>query len=160
MTTPDLQCALTGPAHLEQHLARAHLAARTQATPYTLARIDLDHFHRFRHDAARLLQTITHTLLQHCRTEDIIARTGDDEFTILFPGLSADDVLPHLMALSNRMPSGLTASMGVVAYAHPDEAADSLLSRAGRALARAKAAGRDLIMVDEEEWQAELVPAL
>lgn len=76
------------------------------------------------------------------RTEDILARTGGDEFTLLLadcPLREASRVIERLQAAT---PAGHTCSVGLV---HWDrcEAGEELATRADRALYAAKRAGRN-----------------
>ena len=68
---------------------------------------------------------------------DFLARLGGDEFALLAPG--ADEVTAHGLArrLSEALPQGVSASVGVATWDRAEGASD-LLRRADRAMYRAK----------------------
>lgn len=94
------------------------------------------------------------------RPYDLAARYGGEEFVLLLPGSSAGGAL----AVAERMrkmvagvtvsgcPDGVTASLGVATW-KTGEAADMLVTRADGALYRAKAAGRNRVVVAKNEGQ-------
>jgi diguanylate cyclase (GGDEF)-like protein len=150
---------LTGVAHrrrgealLEQEVRRA----RRYKTPLSLIAFDIDHFKtindRYGHptgDAA--LRLVCETTQGALRCSDTLARSGGDEFLIIATHTSAIDGLKiaekiRLVIAQTVFPGcdRLTISLAV-AEAAGEESADSLMLRAGAALARAKRAGRNCV---------------
>ena len=153
---------LTG-LHNRRYLARelGRHAADPDAGPFSLAVLDLDHFKqindRFGHDAGdQVLMRVASLLLGGVRGQDVVVRTGGEEFVLLMPqtetGAAAaccervrrairdepwDEMLPGL---------SLTVSAGV---ATADDARDlqALAELADRRLYAAKRSGRDRVVV-------------
>jgi diguanylate cyclase (GGDEF)-like protein len=86
-----------------------------------------------------------------CRTEDLVARAGGEEFVVVLPATNEAQATLVAERLRNRLSSspapgvdlGVTASFGV-AERSPGEALDALLLRV--ALYRAKHTGRDRVV--------------
>ncbi len=134
---------------------------------FAIAYIDLDDFERIcdtlGHDAGnKLLQAFAHRLLGTIRTSDDIARisgkaiediarTGEDEFIILLRDLAspqdasrvADRVLTSLSSpfTVKGQEIFLTAGIGISAYPHDGQDADSLMENAVSAMYSAKCSG-------------------
>ncbi len=127
-----------------------------------VALVDLDHFKsindRFGHPVGdRVLERVVASAARATREADRIGRWGGEEFLVLMPGCgdvgAAAAVAERMRAAVAAEPwdelaPGLvvTASIGV-AVASGGTCAAELLSRADRALYRAKHAGRNLIRV-------------
>jgi diguanylate cyclase (GGDEF)-like protein len=118
--------------------------------------IDIDHFKAgndtLGHEAGDLaLSAVATTLSAACRRTDIIGRYGGEEFCIVCADTTADEA----MHLSERLlraveaitpPAGLRRSLSVsigIATATDEQAWDTLLKQADRALYAAKDAGRN-----------------
>jgi len=126
---------------------------------YALAYGDLDHFKQlndvFGHDAGdRALRTFSQVLREALRPSDIPCRYGGEEFVIMLPSCTIDEAVAVLERVRERivlrLESGhlptFTVSFGV---ASSDQAEDfeHVVGLADDALLRAKAAGRDRIVV-------------
>ncbi len=127
------------------------------------AMIDVDHFkalndshgHAVGDEALRQLAAVARREL---RRVDVLARYGGEEFVVLLPQTSAEAarvVLERLRAAVETMPIAtpegevkMTVSAGVIAR-RPDESLEAMLRRADDALYRAKAGGRNRVIVDE-----------
>jgi diguanylate cyclase (GGDEF)-like protein len=143
-------------ARMKEEEAR-HL--RTGA-PFALILADVDHFKRINdaHGHAvgdRVLSGVAALLHQALRTQDAAARWGGEEFLLLLPDTElggAEEVAARLqrdvqqnLAELRGMPSGVTLTFGVAAYA-PVESVDACLKAADDALYRGKAEGRDRVV--------------
>ncbi len=146
--------------YFDQQLERLWAESATDRSPLSLVFIDLDHFKAVNdvhgHDkgdqalrgAARLIQAA-------CRRDDVVARYGGEEFVAAFPGMAAGDAavaaesIRRVVAERSRELTGLrlTASIGVATKGSGDRACGELVSRADRAVYRAKAAGRDRVEI-------------
>jgi diguanylate cyclase (GGDEF)-like protein len=155
---------LTGLVNRRRFMAALeHEIARTsRAAPPSIILADLDDFKlvndRFGHpvgDAA--LQAFARALGNHVRDVDIAARLGGEEFAVLLPETplhGASAVAQRLQRSLVRVPLlvrggreiTVTASIGV-AELQEGEAADSLLRRADAALYRAKADGKNRVVL-------------
>lgn len=146
-------------------LAQRELArcARAKA-PWALLLIDLDHFKkvndRFGHQAGdRLLEAAGAELRRCVRREDLAGRYGGEEFCVLLPGADAGTAAEvgervreafAARALAG-LPEEVTASVGVAAVdAQAASGLDAVIARADRALYRAKRAGRNRVLVNEQ----------
>ncbi len=100
-----------------------------------------------------LLQQATQRLQQALREEDILARWGGDEFTLILPRLHAPEEAakvaqrlgnllkpPFLLAQQELY---ITSSIGIALYPQHGTDVSSLLRHADMAMYRAKAAGRN-----------------
>jgi diguanylate cyclase (GGDEF)-like protein len=142
---------LTGVANrrrLEQDLARELSRARRDGTPLCVATIDLDdlktHNDTYGHAAGdRLLQHVAHTWSLALRSTDILARTGGDEFVIVFPDCTLDMAERLVDDLSQAVAPMCECSAGAALW-DGHESADDLQVRADLAMYAAKARAREL----------------
>jgi len=152
---------------LEGELDRAIAWSHRHGSPLGVAALDLDHFKRINdecgHDVGdRVLVEFAALVQAHGRAEDRLFRVGGEEFLLLLPGVSSDalhavaDALRR--ALADRLSDGLrpvTVSIGAAALA-AGESRRTWLARADAALYRAKAAGRDrVVLADAAAVEAE-----
>ncbi len=145
----------------EQELNRA----RRRLRPTALLMLDLDHFKavndRFGHavgDAA--LRAVADTCAATLRAGDVVGRLGGEEFAVVLHEVElerarsvAERLRAAVEALRVASESGdvaLAVSIGVAAWRGPEESLEALLRRADAALYRAKAAGRNRVVVAEE----------
>jgi diguanylate cyclase (GGDEF)-like protein len=131
---------------------RQSLRARTSGRPLSIAILDLDHFKRFNdslgHQAGdALLTEAARVWLAHLDDGAVLARYGGEEFGVLLPDRSLDEAEDLLEALRAATPGNQTVSIGL-AVMQPNENAFDTVRRADEALYRAKAAGRDRLVVD------------
>jgi len=91
------------------------------------------------------------------RQTDQLFRFGGEEFVLLMPGVDLQGMKAVVYNLRQKIryklcrPDGpVTASFGA-ALLHEDEGWESWLKRADDALYRAKDAGRDCIIIDDDE---------
>jgi len=145
---------------LREEVARSHRYGR----PLSCILFDVDHFKRVNdtlgHAAGDVvLQAVSQAVLEECRSMDVVARYGGDEFLILLPetdGAAAAALADRLRrsvatlaVMHGGRALGVTASFGVAALdgrgdESPDEP-DELLRRADQALYAAKRQGRDAV---------------
>ncbi|GMV68883.1 MAG: hypothetical protein AMXMBFR76_13220 [Pseudomonadota bacterium] len=129
---------------------------------FSLCMLDLDHFKRINDDHGHLvgdraLRAVADILAQQVRVGDIIGRFGGEEFVILLSETSLQAAAETAERLRQQieqhggaeMSEGVTvtASIGVTEYLAGEPIA-AALSRADRALYRAKAAGRNCVRVE------------
>lgn len=133
--------------------------------PLSLISIDVDHFKeindRYGHcQGDRVLQHLMETVRRHLRSEDILARVGGEEFVILCPltdrpqasflaerirSIVADTHLP-----AERGQIRMTVSIGIASLDTDEKSPDSILSRADRAMYKAKEKGRNRVFCSWE----------
>lgn len=145
----------------ERALDYMNLADR-HGQPLSLLMADLDHFKRvndqFGHDAGdAVLKTFAGILHDECRSEDIPARVGGEEFVVLLPMTAQEQArelaerIRRSLYTNCRLPDGstITCSVGVARY-FPHEKLEQFVKRADLALYRAKTEGRNRVCLYEE----------
>jgi diguanylate cyclase (GGDEF)-like protein len=149
-----------------QTLSSAALASHRTRARSAVLMVDLDHFKRLNdtyghHAGDDVLTSVAHVLQTTTRRNDIVARFGGEEFSILLPGVTeqeacqaAERIRDQIAALTvittnlHGRPaaiSGITASIGVAATHHADTSVDDLLVHADRWLYQAKERGRNRV---------------
>ena len=128
----------------------------------TVVCIDLNHFKQINdthgHPVGdKVLRKLGEILKKTSRRTDLVARTGGDEFVIVFPGASAVSNLAHVdhiremvkndpvLASTDHPQICVTASFGM-AESSEHHAMDDLFKLADAALYRAKQSGRDQVI--------------
>ncbi len=133
-----------------------------------ISMLDVDHFKRINdtlgHDVGdTVLRRISETLSNALRKSDFVGRFGGEEFVVILPESSLEQAEQSVMRLQEavaaleipELPNGqrVTVSQGLTRY-YPGERIEQTLKRADEALYRAKAAGRNCIIVvdpDDED---------
>ncbi|MBI2993831.1 MAG: GGDEF domain-containing protein [Gammaproteobacteria bacterium] len=139
--------------------------ARISQTPVFLLMIDIDHFKAYNDAHGHLagdqcLRAVAATLRDSIRPNDLLARFGGEEFSVLLSGtgpvgsITAAERLRKAVenrSIRNRdgtpLPS-VTISVGV-AQLGPDESLESLIEKADKGLYEAKEQGRNQVVVRE-----------
>jgi diguanylate cyclase (GGDEF)-like protein len=126
----------------------------------SLAVLDLDHFKaindRFGHDAGdRVLIRVAALLRDELREDDVVVRTGGEEFVVLMPRTEPNAALACCERLRTairdepweRIAPGMTLSVSIGLASSPDAAdVDALATLADGRLYEAKRAGRDRVV--------------
>ena len=135
---------------------------RRYGETYALVMVDIDHFKsindRYGHaagDAALLV--LADLLREAARGVDQIARLGGEEFCMLLPHTDLDGALAlgaRVRDVVRQAPwsevgASLTVSVGVAVALMRSETGADVMARADKALYRAKAAGRDRVVLAE-----------
>jgi diguanylate cyclase (GGDEF)-like protein len=145
----------------QQYRRELARAARTQ-TPLALLAIDLDHFKQVNDTHGHLvgdqvIAGVGELLRASARQDDVVARTGGEEFTILAPNTGMDGALQlaqRVVEAFRRRSFGeptaripVTVSIGVASDAVRDDGmGEALRARADEALYAAKRMGRDRVI--------------
>lgn len=130
--------------------------AHRQKTPLSLMMIDLDHFKRINDTKGHsvgdiVLREISAVLRDECRTEDIAARFGGEEFIMLLGNCDVDNAAVKAETLRLKIeesrPEGLlvTTSIGVAGLI-PGDDFDTLFEAADKAVYEAKGTGRNKVV--------------
>ena len=156
--------ALTGVANRRsfQEAAQAEFQrSRRYGRQLSLMAIDVDHFkgindHHGHPVGDRVLQVIAQCVQESLRSNDVLARTGGEEFCVLLPEteLAAASELAGrlcqnlaLHAAFSTLGVEVTASFGVTSLLADDERFDQVFARCDRALYAAKQQGRNRVVV-------------
>jgi diguanylate cyclase (GGDEF)-like protein len=146
---------------------------------FAIAMVDIDHFKKFNdkfgHDAGDQVLNKVASKLAAVDSGGTAFRYGGEEFALLFPGRSADEILPAAERVreavaetpfvlragerrrQRRRAGGrrgrsevmVTVSIGVAAAADAETPPEHVLKAADRALYRAKAEGRNCTVISE-----------
>lgn len=157
----DSLTSLLNHANLKQQLEAELARAARERVAVAFAMLDLDRFKSINdahgHAAGdRLLRTLALFLKQRLRRSDLVGRHGGDEIGIIFPhtdGPTARAVLDNLRESFSRLQQSdagaglsVTWSGGIAVF--PDfPTAELLVEGAERALAAAKSAGRNRVVL-------------
>ncbi len=131
---------------------------------FALTLIDLDNFKAvndlYGHAAGdKVLCCYATNVLSEIRYHDVVARYGGEEFAVMFPNTDKEGALKALKNVRKRaamtscevkagkLIPAPTFSAGLTVYM-PGEPAEMLITRADKALYRAKALGRDRVEVE------------
>ncbi len=147
--------------YFTEHAEREFYRAKRHLRIVSLISIDIDHFKdindSYGHPAGdKVLMSVAKCLLPCIRQEDILARIGGEEFSILLPEttLQSAKVVAERIRLnqSNLFIEGewkgkitLTVSIGVTCIKFEDDTFDDFFIRADKALYQAKALGRNQV---------------
>jgi len=170
LATTDQLTGIHNRPHFEAHLDQAIREAGRYGTELGILMYDLDHFKQVNdalgHDAGdRVLQATVRRVASNLRDSDVFARWGGEEFMLLAPGIGVDGVM-HLAEklrgalrdLDTGFEPRVTASFGVAMY-QAGENREQLLKRVDDALYRAKAAGRDCVLIADRDAPEQPDPA-
>lgn len=139
---------------LDEQLPREMARARRAESHLCLAIVDLDHFKAYNDTHGHLAGD---EILRRCaiawdselRGADTIVRFGGEEFLVVLPDTAPELAAAIVERLRAATPGGQTASAGVACWDYA-ESAEDLVGRADNALYRAKAAGRDQVVLSPQ----------
>lgn len=163
---PSLRDPLTGVANRRYLLERLEQElgfSRRHGAPFTLLMLDIDFFKRINDEHGQTvgdqaLRTVARALHAAVRVEDVLARYGGDEFTVLSRGYDHREGMQFgerlVKAIRDKtIRTGerslqVTLSAGVASYHRGEpESHMHLIARAETALFRAKHGGRNQVAV-------------
>lgn len=137
------------------------LMAQRLGTTLGVIMLDIDHFKRVNDNHGHpfgdiVLKTIAARIKENLRKYDVVGRFGGEEFLVVSPEISFDDVTRLAERLrevvkAKKIGEGstevaVTLSAGVTVINKQDIGTDSLISRADNVLYKAKQEGRDRVV--------------
>jgi len=144
-----------------EHAEREFKRARRHSSNVALMSIDIDHFKevndKFGHPAGdKVLIEVSNCLTSYIRNEDILARIGGEEFSILLPETTlaaAKEVAERIRLGQSRMSLtgywqgniNVTVSIGISCLQPNDQSFEQLFLRTDKALYIAKDSGRNTV---------------
>jgi len=165
LSLTDTLTGLPNRRAFDARLALEYARQQRNKTPLAMLMIDIDHFKKYNdhygHPAgdAALKATADVLKVAVCRSSDLAARIGGEEFAVLMPETPLQDALKIANRIRSVMKgrdlpheaspvaSYMTFSIGVAVVG--DETPESFVNRVDQALYQAKNTGRDRAFCDE-----------
>jgi diguanylate cyclase (GGDEF)-like protein/PAS domain S-box-containing protein len=150
--------------YLDEILERELARASRENLPVSFVMIDIDHFKdvndRYGHGAGdSVLRSLAKQIISQTRVGDIVCRYGGEEFLAVLPGVSAEiafqvterwrKLFLGSTILLDHENAKATISCGISEFPTHGDTADELIFTADQAMYRAKAAGRNRVII----WQ-------
>jgi diguanylate cyclase (GGDEF)-like protein len=147
--------------HFDEHLGHRLAEWQRHGRPFGVLMMDVDRFKQVNDECGHLLgdailKLVARTLQANCRSFDIVARWGGEEFGAIISHVDAPQLVlvaekfRAMVAASDlRLPSqdfGITISVGATT-AQANDTVMTLLKRADQALYQAKREGRNRVCV-------------
>ena len=147
--------------YLEETLDRELSRSKRQGSPLAVIMLDLDHYKEYNdayghHAGDELLMALGELIQGQIREEDIACRYGGDEFLLIMPGAPLEAALNWAKELNRSVKSlhtrntslkPITISAGVAIFPDHGGAGMEVIGAADAAMYRAKAEGRDRVLV-------------
>ncbi|WP_338073036.1 sensor domain-containing diguanylate cyclase [Billgrantia zhangzhouensis] len=146
----------------ERRLEEALAEYSKTGTPAVLILFDLDHFKPINDEGGHalgdeMLRRVAQVVAWEVRRSDHVARQGGDEFAVLLPSCTlkqAGEIAESLRRAVSEVTVthegktySITLSMGVTALQEDDESVETVLARADEASYKAKANGRNTVVI-------------
>lgn len=165
----DAMTSLYNRRHFEECIMKEVVRSKRQNQRFTVIGIDLDHLKKindiYGHNYGDLaIKTIADVLKKSCRSIDIAARMGGEEFNVILPGVDsqggmifAERIRKTIQAIELDKIGNVTASIGVATYLEHSEDIYELLELVDHAMYESKRNGRNRVTlaktVNETSWQ-------
>jgi diguanylate cyclase (GGDEF)-like protein/PAS domain S-box-containing protein len=147
----DYLTGLDNRRSLDRILSATLARARRHGAEVCLAMFDIDRFKEFNdnrgHQAGdAFLRKAARRWRAAVRSEDLVARYGGEEFVVLMPDTAQAGAVECMERLRGATPAPMTCSAGLAMW-DGAETPEALIGRADQALYKAKAGGRDCLIV-------------
>lgn len=160
MADIDEQTGLYNHRALVEHLTAEITRAKRLEIPVSIGFLDIDLFRkineRYGHPMGdQVLEKLAGAIKESVSKEEIAGRWGGEEFVVIFPTKTAEQVLKCLedvrakiekLVFMEHGPS-VTVSIGISSFPEDAQNVDELIERADKALYRAKTTGRNRTVV-------------
>lgn len=160
--------------YMEEALERELRRTTRYNTLLGIIMFDLDHFKRFNdtfgHAAGdTVLRELGVCLRNHIRGEDLASRYGGEEFMLILLDTTPDDVQQRAEQVRSAVSrlqvqyreqslGAVTISLGIAFFPTHGSTVEELVHAADTALYRAKAAGRDCVVIGENLRTSDYIP--
>ncbi len=155
--------------YFEEFIKKEAIRANRQNQKFTVIGLDLDHLKRindkYGHNYGDIaIKAIAEVLKSSCRSIDIAARMGGEEFNVILSGVDsqgglvfAERIRKTIEAIQLEKIGNITASIGVGTYFEHSEDIDELLELVDNAMYSSKRNGRNRVTlatpITETSWQ-------
>jgi diguanylate cyclase (GGDEF)-like protein len=152
--------------YLEESLQRELHRAQRQSHSIALIMLDIDHFKMvndtYGHEAGdEVLKNIAALLQEYSRKSDIACRFGGEEFILILPETTLEVAIQRAETLRQAVMTrdvsvgkveikNLSISLGVASFPQHAQSIKEIMAEADQALYKAKATGRNRVMVAEK----------
>lgn len=155
--------------YFQERLQAEFKEAQKNGWPLSLVMYDIDHFKKFNDMYGHLfgdkvLKSVAEVVASTLRKNDVLARFGGEEFTILLPQTSLDEAFEKVETLrklisehvieDNLISVSVTASFGISSYDECALTENDLVRTADDALYEAKAAGRNCVVAANRLYES------
>lgn len=155
--------------YFEEFIKKEAIRANRQNQKFTVIGIDLDYLKKindvYGHNYGDIaIKSIAEVLKSSCRSIDIAARMGGEEFNVILPGVDskgglvfAERIRKTIESINLEKIGNITASLGVATYMEHSDDIDELLEIVDHAMYESKRNGRNRVSlaksVSETSWQ-------
>lgn len=171
----DSMTTLFNRRYFEECLMKEVVRSKRQGQMFTIIGIDLDYLKKindvYGHNYGDIaIKTIADVLKSSCRSIDIAARMGGEEFNVILPGVDsqggmifAERIRKTIASINLEKIGNVTASIGVATYLEHSEDVFELLELVDQAMYESKRKGRNRVTlakpISEISWQEVAVGA-
>lgn len=165
----DAMTTLYNRRYFEEALMKEVIRAKRQDQKFTVIGIDLDYLKNindiYGHNYGDIaIKAIADVLKTSCRSIDIPARMGGEEFNVILPGVDsqggvifAERIRKKIESISLEKIGNITASIGVATYIEHSEEVYELMELVDHAMYESKRNGRNRVTlakaVNDTSWQ-------
>ncbi|MDD5258948.1 MAG: diguanylate cyclase [bacterium] len=154
-----------------QLLEKEMALAKRYVREMTVVMIDIDHFKKindeYNHQVGNaVLKALAQDITENLREVDSVGRFGGDEFLLILPEASAEQILSVMnrikfvaentkidsVYLEGKQPPLVTFSAGVASFPTNGRTTNELLEAVDKALYLAKNSGRNKIKIEKRRW--------
>ncbi len=165
----DSMTGLYNRRYFEEFINKEAIRARRQNQKFTVIGIDLDHLKQindvYGHNYGDIaIKAIAEVLKSNCRSIDVAARMGGEEFNLILPGVDsqggmivAERIRKAIESVELEKIGHITGSLGVATFMEHSDDVDDLLEVVDHTMYESKRNGRNRVTlatpVSETSWQ-------
>lgn len=165
----DSMTGLYNRRYFEEFINKEAIRARRQNQKFTVIGIDLDHLKQindvYGHNYGDIaIKAIAEVLKSNCRSIDVAARMGGEEFNLILPGVDsqggmivAERIRKAIESVELERIGHITGSLGVATFMEHSDDVDDLLEVVDHTMYESKRNGRNRVTlanpVSETSWQ-------